>query len=399
MKSKKILAGALAAVMVTAAAPLSVSVSAAEYSVGDRFFVDIDDDANNKVLDDASDMMFLGACLECTVLSDSTIGVNTYSGGNYLLYGFGDLVIPSKINGFTVTNMTSFSFCAFTSITIPDTVTSLDEGAFYISDNLQIKDADTTNTYLEKIVLGKNSQLKSIGKNAFKKCPNLKSITIPASVTEIGDGAFADCTDLTISGYAGSYAETYAKANGITFVDLSGGSSAPAETTPAETTPAGSTTTPPAAEPAVSVEDKDTGVTVAAAKGVLEEGTELVVKPETVAAGATGAAFDISLEKGGKAVKPNGAVTVTIPVPEALAGAKKYYVFYKAADGTLTDMKASFADGKVTFDTTHFSTYIVSTVDLLADKGSPSTGIEGVAVIAGLAIIASAALVISKKRK
>ena len=60
----------------------------------------------------------------------------------------------------------------------------------------------------------------SIGAFSFISCPNLTSVAIPNSVTSIGGGSFGGCPNLTIYGQSGSYAETYAKANSITFVSL-----------------------------------------------------------------------------------------------------------------------------------------------------------------------------------
>lgn len=47
-----------------------------------------------------------------------------------------------------------------------------------------------------------------------------KDAVIPASVTSIADNAFNDTTDVTIFGYSGTYAETYADEKNITFIDL-----------------------------------------------------------------------------------------------------------------------------------------------------------------------------------
>ena len=73
-------------------------------------------------------------------------------------------------------------------------------------------------------------------------------------------------------------------------------------------------------------------------------------------------------------------------------------------DGTLTDMKATYADGCVTFTTTHFSTYIISTVTLSSDNdnnsdagsGNPATGV----FLAFIPVVAvETGVVIAKKRK
>ena len=58
----------------------------------------------------------------------------------------------------------------------------------------------------------------SIGDWAFSGCSGLTSVTIPEGVTSIGKWSFSNCYDLTIHAPAGSYAEEYAKENNIPFV-------------------------------------------------------------------------------------------------------------------------------------------------------------------------------------
>ena len=85
--------------------------------------------------------------------------------------------------------------------------------------------------------------VKSIGDWAFYGCDSLRSITIPESVTKIGKEVFMNCPDLTISGIAGSYAETYAKANSIPFKAVSSTATTTATTTTTTTTSVTETTT------------------------------------------------------------------------------------------------------------------------------------------------------------
>ena len=78
----------------------------------------------------------------------------------------------------------AFRGCSgLTSITIPDSVTSIDDGAFYACSKL-------TSVTIP-------SSVTSIGKETFYSCSGLTSITIPDSVTSIGDSAFYRCSGLT----------------------------------------------------------------------------------------------------------------------------------------------------------------------------------------------------------
>ena len=59
----------------------------------------------------------------------------------------------------------------------------------------------------------------NIGNSAFSYCTSLQSIAIPDSVTEIANDAFDGCKNLVISAPAGSYAIEYAKFRNIKFIE------------------------------------------------------------------------------------------------------------------------------------------------------------------------------------
>ncbi len=87
----------------------------------------------------------------------------------------------------TAINQYAFSGCTnLTSITIPARVTEIGVGAFINCTSLQTVD------------FGDNSQLKTIGIYALKNCTNLTSITIPASLTLIDYSAFSGCSNVDI---------------------------------------------------------------------------------------------------------------------------------------------------------------------------------------------------------
>lgn len=59
------------------------------------------------------------------------------------------------------------------------------------------------------------NSLTEIGDSAFSGCLSLSSLTIPPSVSIIGVNAFEGCESLILTVAAGSFAESYAKENGI----------------------------------------------------------------------------------------------------------------------------------------------------------------------------------------
>ena len=76
-------------------------------------------------------------------------------------------------------------YSSLTNITIPNSVTSIGNWAFNNCGSLT------------SITSSDNSQLTSIGEYAFEGCSSLTNITIPNSVTSIGGWAFYNCSKLT----------------------------------------------------------------------------------------------------------------------------------------------------------------------------------------------------------
>lgn len=139
--------------------------------------------------------------------ADNTATITKFLGpdGSAKSTGSYDIKIPEKIHersgDYTVTAIGDKAFydCRdLKSVTIPQSVTSIGDYAFFQCISLK------TLSFGEKS-FGENieTNIKTIGKDAFYYCIELDNVTIPQSVTSIGSEAFRFCNNmksLTING-------------------------------------------------------------------------------------------------------------------------------------------------------------------------------------------------------
>ncbi len=197
----------------------SVTIPDSVTSIGDRAFcdctslTDITVDADNTAYCSEDGVLFNKSKTELIQYPVGNARTSYTIPDSVTSIGNGAFYLCTKLTSVTIGNSVmsigeqAFYYCtSLTSVTIPDSVTSIGDSAFYWCASLtsvaignsvtSIGDSAFYNcTKLTSVTIG--NSVTSIGNSAFNGCPSLTLVTIPDSVTSIGGRAFSGCTSLT----------------------------------------------------------------------------------------------------------------------------------------------------------------------------------------------------------
>lgn len=241
---------------------------------------------------------------------------------------------------------------------------------------------------------------------------NIRADRVGSTVVTISDYKIGDTTiklDIPITIVAGTTTPSEP-----TIEDTSGDQSPSTDTTTSDVTSSDSSTVATRPQDEVAVVG-NAGASIADASGVIPAGTSMNAYPIT--SGATYEAaesiaraniagmsdfavyeFDLFNSNNESIHQLNGYIAVTVPVPEGLEiPAGKTVVVYRIEDnGELTRYATTVADGKITFQTNHFSTYILAVTDVAV---SPKTGENSMVGVFAMVMFVSVGILVYVSRR
>jgi hypothetical protein len=143
----------------------------------------------------------------CSGLTSVTIPNSVTTIGSNAFYGCSNLTTVAIPNGVTSIGSSAFDCCSnLTAVTIPNSVTSIGSYAFYgcsgltsvtIPDGIKNIENGTFSGCSGLTSVTLPDGITSIGSYAFNQCSGLTSVTLPDGITSIGSYAFSQCSGLT----------------------------------------------------------------------------------------------------------------------------------------------------------------------------------------------------------
>lgn len=161
------------------------------------------------------------------IYNNQQITIINYSGTD------SNLIIPSTIDGFNVTEIAENAFKGnetLISVVIPDTVMVIGNGAFEACTALENV---TVGNYLGCLIgnsafklcsslteVNLGTGVTTIEDEAFKDCNALEELYLPNQITFIADNTFSGCDNLIVSMEKDTYVYTYVNSHGLKYIPV-----------------------------------------------------------------------------------------------------------------------------------------------------------------------------------